>query len=55
MLKRITDFGTVDTRKLMDVYAESNAEMETNTSVQNLWNIYDKQLMRRRRVFGKAL
>ena len=36
-------------------YAESNAEMETNTSVQNLWNIYDKQLMRRRRVFGKAL
>ena len=26
MLKRITDFGTVDTRKLMDVYAESNVE-----------------------------
>ena len=36
-------------------YGESNAEMETNTSVQNIWNIYQKDFKRRRRVFGKAI
>ena len=34
-------------------YAESNAEMETNNAVQNLWNSYRRDLMRRRRVFSK--
>ena len=36
-------------------YGESNAEMETNTSVQNIWNLYEKEFKRRRRVFGKEL
>ena len=36
-------------------YAESNAEMESNTSVQNLWNAYDKELKRRRRVYTKEI
>ena len=36
-------------------YGESNAEMETNTSVQNIWNLYQKEFKRRRRVFGKAI
>lgn len=36
-------------------YGESNAEMESNTSVQNLWNLYRKEFKRRRRVFGKAI
>ena len=36
-------------------YGESNAEMETNNSVQNLWNDYEKEFKRRRRVFSKAL
>lgn len=36
-------------------WADSNAEMETNTSVQNLFNGFDRELMRRRRVFGKEI
>ncbi len=36
-------------------YAESNAEMETNNSVQNLWNDYTKEFKRRRRVFTKEI
>jgi len=36
-------------------YGESNAEMETNVSVQNIWNMYRKEFKRRRRVFGKAI
>ena len=36
-------------------YGESNAEMETNNSVQNLWNAYDKELKRRRRVYTKEI
>ena len=28
-------------------YGESNAEMETNNSVQNLWNLYQKEFKRR--------
>ena len=36
-------------------YGESNAEMETNNSVQNLWNQYRKEFKRRRRVFGKEI
>ena len=36
-------------------YGESNAEMETNNSVQNLWNDYDKELKRRRRVYSMPL
>ena len=36
-------------------YGESNAEMESNTSVQNLWNAYDKELKRRRRVYTKEI
>ena len=36
-------------------YGESNAEMETNNSVQNLWNQYRKEFKRRRRVFSKEI
>ncbi|MBQ4299418.1 MAG: N-acetyltransferase [Bacteroidales bacterium] len=36
-------------------YAESNAEMETNHKVQNLWNDYEKEFKRRRRVFSKEI
>ncbi|MBO5562860.1 MAG: N-acetyltransferase [Bacteroidales bacterium] len=36
-------------------YGESNAEMETNNKVQNLWNLYEKEFKRRRRVFGKEI
>lgn len=36
-------------------YGESNAEMESNTSVQNIWNAYEKELKRRRRVFTKKI
>ncbi len=36
-------------------YGESNAEMETNTKVQNIWNMYQKEFKRRRRVFTKEI
>ncbi|MBO4341389.1 MAG: N-acetyltransferase [Bacteroidales bacterium] len=36
-------------------YAESNAEMETNHSVQNLWNGFEREFKRRRRVFSKEI
>ena len=36
-------------------YGESNGEMETNNSVQNIWNGYQKEFKRRRRVFSKAI
>ena len=36
-------------------YGESNAEMESNNSVQNIWNGYQKEFKRRRRVFSKAI
>ena len=36
-------------------YGETNAEMETNTSVQNIWNSYKKEFKRRRRVFSKEI
>ena len=36
-------------------YGESNAEMESNAGVQNLWNDYRKELKRRRRVFTKEI
>ena len=36
-------------------YGESNAEMETNNAVQNLWNMYRREVKRRRRVFTKAI
>lgn len=35
-------------------YGESNAEMEDNASVQNIWNLYKKEFKRRRRVYGKT-
>lgn len=34
-------------------YGESNAEMESNNKVQNLWNDYRREFKRRRRVFSK--
>ena len=36
-------------------YGESNAEMETNNSIQNVWNLYEKEFKRRRRVFSKEI
>ncbi|MBR6306573.1 MAG: N-acetyltransferase [Bacteroidales bacterium] len=36
-------------------YGESNAEMESNNAVQNLWNDYRREFKRRRRVFSKQI
>ena len=36
-------------------YGESNAEMETNNSIQNVWNLYEKEFKRRRSVFSKEI
>ena len=36
-------------------YGESNAEMETNNAIQNVWNIYEKEFKRRRRVYAKSI
>jgi len=36
-------------------YGESNAEMETNNKVQNLWGDYRKEFKRRRRVYSKEI
>ena len=36
-------------------YGESNAEMETNNNVQNIWNSYEKEFKRRRRVYTKEI
>lgn len=36
-------------------YGESNAEMESNNNVQNIWNAYDKEFKRRRRVYTKEI
>lgn len=36
-------------------YGESNAEMESNASIQNVWNLYEKVFKRRRRVFSKEI
>ena len=36
-------------------YGESNAEMETNNKVQNIWNDYQKEFKRRRRVYSKEI
>ena len=36
-------------------YGESNAEMESNNAVQNLWNEYRREFKRRRRVFSKEI
>lgn len=36
-------------------YGESNAEMESNNSVQNIWKDYHKEFKRRRRVFTKEI
>ncbi|MBP5675497.1 MAG: N-acetyltransferase, partial [Bacteroidales bacterium] len=36
-------------------YGESNAEMESNNAVQNLWNDYRREFKRRRRVFSKEI
>lgn len=36
-------------------YAETSAELETNTRVQQLWNSFDKEQHKRRRVYVKEL
>ena len=36
-------------------YGESNAEMESNNNVQNIWNSYEKEFKRRRRVYTKEI
>ena len=36
-------------------YGESNAEMESNNKVQNLWSDYRREFKRRRRVFSKDI
>ena len=36
-------------------YGESNAEMEDNSSVQNIWHAYEKEFKRRRRVYSKEI
>jgi hypothetical protein len=41
--------------KLGFKYAETSAELETNTRVQQLWNSFDKEQHKRRRVYVKEL
>ncbi len=36
-------------------YGETNAEMETNIKVQNIWNGYEKERKRLRRVYSKEI
>lgn len=36
-------------------YAESNPEMETNSKVQNQWEVFNPQLVKRRRSFKKKI
>lgn len=42
-------------RKLGFKYAETNAELETNTKVQDLWKGFDHEQHKRRRVFAKEI
>ena len=36
-------------------YAESNAELETNTSMQSQWAAFQNELTKRRRIYKKHL
>ena len=36
-------------------YAETNGELETNLKVQALWNLFDAEQTKRRRIYGKPL
>ena len=36
-------------------YAETNGELETNLKVQALWNLFDAEQTKRRRIYGKSL
>lgn len=36
-------------------YGESNGELETNTSVQGAWNMFEREVVKRRRVYGKPI
>lgn len=42
-------------KKLGFKYAETSAELETNTKVQAMWRGFDNEQHKRRRVFGKEL
>jgi GNAT superfamily N-acetyltransferase len=42
-------------RKLGFKYAETNANLETNAKIQAMWNPFEKELHKRRWVFGKDL
>lgn len=42
-------------RKMGFKYAETNANLETNAKVQAMWNPFEKELHKRRWVFGKEL
>lgn len=36
-------------------WADSNGELESNASMQNAWNLFEKELVRRRRVYGMKI
>lgn len=36
-------------------YAESSAELETNTKVQQMWSLFEKEQHKRRRIYAKEL
>ena len=36
-------------------YAETNANLETNEKIQAMWRAFDKELHKRRWVFGKDI
>ena len=42
-------------RKLGFRYAETNANLETNTAVQALWTPFEKEQHKKRWVFGKEI
>ena len=46
----------IDTFKKMGFrYAETNANLETNEKIQAMWKSFDKELHKRRWVFGKDI
>lgn len=50
----ITDMFT-KVKKMGFKYAETNAELEDNCKVQNLWGDFEKEQHKRRRVYGKSI
>ena len=42
-------------KKMGFKYAESSAELETNTKVQQMWQLFEREQHKRRRVYTKVI